>query len=365
MIIKMTKLQGILLMMSTIAPTAIVSVPSVVVQLSEQDAWVSIIIAMVAGGLFSLLIGSICRQNTQTTFLDWLRVRLGSKAGTAIGILLTYYYLISVVIEMREFVNFIGENVLSRTPVYFLLIITVAVVMYGVSQGIVNIARVNLIVLPLSLLVFIVTGILLLKNIHIENLLPLWEHPLRKVAQGSMTPTTWLLQVSILLLIAPFMSKPEEAGKVGMWGIVLTSIELGIIVVAAITIIGSRLISIMSYPTFYMIGIIQIGTFLERIDLLFISIWICMMYVKMSIVMFATFHCFIHTFRIRNEKPFLLCLGLFTILTTMYAWPKSVDLAYFSKTVLIPYAITFNVLIPLVIWLLLRFIKPNPMKAGK
>ncbi|WP_152395232.1 GerAB/ArcD/ProY family transporter [Paenibacillus guangzhouensis] len=362
---KITKLQGILLMMSTIAPTAILSVPSVVVQLSGQDAWASIIIAMLVGILFSLLIGSICRQNTQTTFVEWLRERLGSKVGTLIGILLTYYYLISVVIEMREFVNFIGENVLSRTPVYFLLIITVVVVMFGVSKGIVNIAQINVIVMPLSIVVFIVTGILLMKDIHVENLLPVWDHPLSKVVHGSITPFTWLLQISILLLIAPFMNKPEEAGKVGIWGIVLTCIELGIIVIAAITIIGTKLISIMSYPTFYMIGIIQIGSFLERIDLLFISIWICMMYVKMSIVMFATFHCFVETFRIRNQQPFLIGFGLFTIFTTLYAWPKSVDLAYFSKTSLIPYAVTFNILVPLVVWLLLRFIQPNPMKAGK
>jgi len=362
---KITTLQGILLMMSTIAPTAILSVPSVVVQLSEQDAWMSIILATVVGILYALLIGSICRQNTQTTFLEWLRVRLGKKAGMAIGMLLTYYYLISVIIEMREFVNFIAENVLSRTPVYFLIIVTVLVVMYGVSKGISNIAHINLIVIPVSIIVFIVTGILLMKNIHIQNLFPVWDHPMRKIAQGSMTPITWLLQVSILLLIAPFMSKPTEAGKVGIWGIVLTCVQLGVIVVAAITIIGSRLISIMTYPTFYMVGIIQIGSFLERIDILFISIWICMMYVKMSIVMFAAFHCFVDTFQIRREKPFLLGLGLFTMLTSMYAWPRATDLADFGKTSLIPYAVTFNVLIPLALWMLLRFIAPNTMKAGK
>ncbi|CAG7635229.1 endospore germination permease [Paenibacillus allorhizosphaerae] len=362
---KISAFQGILLIISTITPTAVLTVPNIVVRFSGQDAWISIMIAAIAGIGFAAFIGAICRQNRYETFPVWLKRRLGAKLGTVIGILLTYYYFVTLIVIVREFVNFLAENVLTRTPVYILIIMTVAVVLYAVGEGIEVIARINLIVVLLSLLILAGTVTLLVRDIHPRYLLPVWDHPAARIIQGSIVPASWFSEVAFLLLLAPFMNRPGEAGKAGVWGIALAVTELCMIVATVITVFGPRLVMHMSYPTFTLMGIIQITRFLERIDILFISIWICLMYLKMAIFMFGAFHCFVQTCRIRSEKPFLLALGLLTVMSSIYTWPRTSDLAHFTAYPLSPYLFAFNVLLPLVIWLCLCWRKPVSVRSDE
>ncbi len=361
---KITSFQAILLVMSTILPTAILTVPNHVVRFSKQDSWISIVIATIVGVAFASLIASICRRNPEQTFLGWLQGRLGRKMGKCIGILLTYYYFTVALIILREFINFLGENVLIRTPSYMLMIVTVGVALYAVGQGIEVIARINLVVVFAALLVFLITAILLAKDVHPRYLLPFWDQPLSVIVQGGMLPGSWLSEVAIVLLVAPFLNHPQEAGKVGITGVILVGAVLSVFVVAAVTMFGPNLIPHMSFPTFNMIGIIQVGRFLERIDILFISIWICLMYVKISIFMFGAFHCFVQTFRIRSEKPFLLALGLLAVLSSLYAWPKTPVFNYFITYALAPFLITFNVILPLFIWLCLCVTSTKTLEGG-
>ncbi|CAG7629830.1 Spore germination protein YndE [Paenibacillus solanacearum] len=362
---KISWFQGILLIMSTITPTAVLTVPSMVVHYSGQDAWISILVAVIAGVAFSLLIGAICRQNRNTVFLDWLKERLGAKLGTFIGILLTYYYFVTFLVIIREFVNFLAENVLTRTPVYILILLTITVVMYAVSMGIEVIARVNLIVMLLSLFILVGTVILLIKDIHPQYLLPVWDHSAARIMQGGIVPASWFSEVAVLLLLAPFMARPGDAGKAGIWGVALAGAELCIIVVVVVAAFGPRLVMYMSYPTFSLMGLIQITRYLERIDILFISIWICMMYLKMAIFMFGTFHCFVQTCRIRSGKPFLFALGLLAALSSLYTWPRTSDLAHFTSYPLSPYLLAFNVLLPLAIWFSLYWRKPVSVRSDE
>lgn len=361
---KISSFQGILLVMSTILPTAILTVPNQVVRFANQDSWISIVIATIIGVAFASLTGSICRQNPQQTFLGWLQSRLGRKLSTCFGILLTYYYFSTCLIILREFINFLTENVLTETPAYILMTITLVVVMYAVSQGIEVIARINLVVVFAAFFAFLITVVLLVKDVHPRFLLPFWDQPLSVIVQGSMLPVSWLSEAAIVLLVAPFLNHPEEAGKVGISGVLITGLGLGVIVAAAVAIFGPKLVSHMSFPTFNMIGIIQVARFFERADILFISIWICLMYAKISIFMFGAFHCFVQTFRIRCEKPFQLSLGLLAILSSLYAWPKTSNFNYFSAYALIPYLITFNVILPLFIWLCLCFTSTKQSAGG-
>jgi spore germination protein KB len=360
---KISSLQGIFLVMSTIVPTAILTVPNHAVRFSDQDSWISIVIAVLVGLALSFILGAICRQNPGLPFLGWLRKRLGPKTGTCIGILLTYYYFTTTLIILREFVNFLGENVLTKTPSSILMVITVGVVLYGVSHGIEVIARINLIIVFASLLVFLVTAFLLAKEAHPGFLLPIGEHSLSKIVQGGILPTSWISEAAVLLLVAPFLNDPGAARKVGISGVVGAGAELALFVVAAVSILGPKIVSHLSFPTFNMIGIIQVGRFLERVDIVFISIWICMVYIKLSIFMFGAFHCFVETFRIRSVKPLLFALGLLAVLSSLYTWPKATHLNYFNTYAVAPFLLSFNVILPLVVWLCLCFTKPKPSEA--
>ncbi|ULL14090.1 hypothetical protein DVH26_06310 [Paenibacillus sp. H1-7] len=351
MVQKITSIQCIMLIMSSITPTFILTVPSIVVESSGQDAWLSILLAIAAAVLIAWLIGAICSMNPGMLLIDWLDSRLGRLAGSLFGLILAFYYFTNETIIIRQFINFMSENVLTRTPAYAIITVALLVMLYSANHGIEVIARINMIISLITFLTILVTIILLLNKVQLPFLLPIGEHSIRSIIHGSIPPTAWLSEVAILLVLLPYLKHPEHASLIGIWSVIASGIELLLFVVAAIVIFGPELITILAYPTFNMVGILKLGNLMERIDVLFISLWISTMYIKMSIFMFCSWHCFVHSCRIKNTRPFLPAIGLLTALYTLWSWPKTTETNHFNRFSLSPDLLTFNVVIPLLIWL--------------
>jgi spore germination protein KB len=265
---------------------------------------------------------------------------------------------------MREFVNFMLANVLNATPAYALLMVTGGVIVYAVSQGVIVIARVNLIVVLVTFLIFLVVTPFLVKHIDYHLLLPFADNPVLRIVQGSLAPIGWFSEVAVLLLMLPYLNNPSQASRIALWGVAACGSLLLLTVVITLAIYGPNFTAKLSYPTFSLIGIIDISKFLERIDILIISLWICSMYVKMSVFLFCTFHCFVHTFRIQLKMPILLAIGLFSVVASYFYWPKSTDMDYFQAYTLIPLLLAFNVLLPLLIWLCTSLMANKTVKGS-
>ena len=70
-----------------------------------------------------------------------------------LGLLMLQFYLDTTATILREFVNFIKDNVLINTPITVLVILILFITIYMVRQGIEAIARVNsLVISALSVL---------------------------------------------------------------------------------------------------------------------------------------------------------------------------------------------------------------------
>ncbi|OXM85280.1 GerAB/ArcD/ProY family transporter [Paenibacillus rigui] len=359
MIQKISSTQGVLLIISTIVPTAVLSIPNSTVRFTDQDAWISILMATVVSMLLIFLICGANNYGRYATFFEWLEGSFGRYVRIVVGLLLTYYYFTVSCVILREFTNFIRENFLLYTPVYVVLAVGLTVTLYAVRQGIEVIARINTFIFALSAAIFVVYILLLTKQFHPSFLLPIGDHPFYRLAQGSAVPFSWLSEGAILLLLAPFLESPEKARMVGLIGIGASGLILTAFVIVTITVFGSRLIQMMVYPTFEVIGIIKVSSLLERLDILFITFWIGSMYVKISLFLFATFHSFVHTFRIRYDKPFLIILGLICALTTLYAWPKAAQLMEFNNYASVPLLVFFNVLLPVGLWISHKLSRPH------
>lgn len=356
--------QAILLLVNTIIPTAILTVPSIAIGSASQDSWISIIIATACGIIFALLIAAVSRQNPGMPFFSFVESRMGRTVSIIVGILLVQYYMITTAVASREFVNFLTEKAIPNTPIFFLIAVSLSIALYAVSQGIEVIARVSFIVFVISIIFLPITVGLLMNQMHLHFLLPVGTTPFTHILQGGSSVYSLLSEVSILLLLSPYLTKPSDVRKIGVWSVIIAGSELLIFAMMIILVFGPKLPMLMKYPTFTLIESVEYGRFVERIDSLFIAVWIATAYVKICIFFFGTMYCFVHTFRIHYEKPFLIVLGLFVLLTALYSWPSNSSLVDTLKYASTPLLLTFNVLLPLALWIGLRFTKRKKLTQG-
>lgn len=328
---KITSFQVSALIMFTIAPTGILLLPGAITALAKQNAWQSAALGTLIGIAIALLIGYICNQNPGMPLMNWLERRFGRWVCIAIGLFLARYYITVSVVSLNEFSKFISDEVLHRTPQWMTMTIIMLVVLYAVGQGIETIVRVNMITFLLSILLIAAGALLIMKNMHVKPLLPLWEGSFTPVLKGSLLPASWLSEVGVLLLLAPYLREKKSAIRTGIAGVALAGAAIGVTVAVSIATFGPNLVPLITYPGFFIVSVIELGSLLERLEIVFISIWLLTMYLKLSVLMFGASQCLLQTFRIRSERPFLLALGLFVVLTALSSWGNAAD--FYTYTV--------------------------------
>ncbi|MNN77052.1 Spore germination protein [compost metagenome] len=111
-----------------------------------------------------------------------------------------------------------------------------------------------------------------------------------------------------------------------------------------------------------MIEIIKLGTTLERLDMLFVSFWVCTIYIKMTLFLFGAFHCLTETFRIKSSKSVLLGLNLVIMMTAFVSFHD--ETVFDNQTQHItPYELlAINVGLPLLLVVALLIRKKAPRK---
>lgn len=360
---KLSTLQSTILVMNTITPTSIIVIPIIAVGSAGQNAWMTILLSWLFGLLCVPLYCAINRHNPGQPFLEFLEQRLGRFVSFVVGLLLAQYYYATLAAVIREFTNFLSDEVMLTTPLFVLGAVTILVGLYAALQGIEVIARAGVIVFAF-VMVFLVFGLSLESTLmDVHRLMPVGGTYWGKIVVGSLPASGWMSESAVLLLLLPFLKKPGEMGKIGFWGVTLSGLTLLATVLASLLILGPSLPAMLNYPTFAISELIEYGNFIERVDMAFICVWMAAIYMKVSIFFYFTLHCFTSTFRVRAKKPFGIGLALLTLLTSLYTWSSNVYLFEHQRYAMTPFLIVMNFLLPILLWIAIAATKGRKTKA--
>lgn len=356
--------QAAMLVVTTILPTAIVVLPEIIGTYAEQDSLLAIMMSTLIGFGIAALIGTIIRNNNGAPFLDWIGARSSPLLATLLGLLLLQFYLDTSAIILREFVNFVKDNVLLNTPISVLTTLILVITIYMVRQGIECIARVNSLILLLFLFFIPLYVFGLASDMNVHRLLPIFDHSLSTITLASLTPTSWMSEVAILLFLAPYLKSPQKARLMGYMGLLFVFLMMMFSMITTMMVFGPQYLKLTAYPGFSTVGIIQIGKFIENLDILFISYWVLAIYLKFSIFLFATVECFKQTFRVKSSRPFIGALGLVITLECLFTWTDPAKLNMYNKEGRFLVFILFNVLLPLAVLLLTGLRQAKSKRKG-
>ncbi|WP_139991004.1 GerAB/ArcD/ProY family transporter [Paenibacillus paridis] len=352
---RISNLQAIAIVVNAIVPSSILFIPSYVIQISKQDGWITVLLALAAGLLFAYAIGSVARHNNRASLMAWLESSFGRWVAFVIGLVLCAYYFITAATMIRQFANYMSEQIMMNTPLFMLVGIIVLVSVYMVSQGIEAMGRVHFIVLVLVLLFVAINIVLLWEQYDFKQFLPILEvAPVRHIPAGIM-PLGWFSEIATLLLLVPFLDKKDSVIRIAVWGTLLAGIMVTLITAVTIAVFGTKIIGALSYPAFAAIGTVEIGQFVERVDVLLLSAWTASMFAKVSVFLFGFFHVLSHTFKMKSHLSLYVAGSALVMATALYSWPSNIVVAEFSYTTLSLFFLISNYGICCILWCALLF----------
>lgn len=274
------------LQFSAIAPTILIFLPGQLLNMAGHDAPFAVALTL----LLSLLLDAALVWS----LVPWSPPRLfrevwgpsGGRLATALYAVLLSVGLVAI---WSEFLILMRTPVLPLTPPWAVGILAATVAGILVSTGPTGIARVNDLVIPTGLVVVSLLVVAVSLKIQPWNLLP-WRPNTGGITWHAVwLPTTFLGEIP---LGAAFLGRTRAEKDTWLrWALLGGAMAAGGSLLAAVVVslgvLGPQLARHLAYPFFEVVSEIRFGDFLTKNSLWLIAVGSLLLYVKLSIWVFA------------------------------------------------------------------------------
>lgn len=235
-----------------------------------RDAWIGELIACGIGVLIVLINMAIMKLNPGLTLVEWFPAQFGRWIGTPIAFLYPLMYIYAngrIITDIRDMVS---AAVLTNTPLLIISGMFAIITAYCAYGGILSVARLGELFLPIVLIMFCMEAILLYGSgvLRGTNLLPIMEDgwgPVWKVVYPAGI-TQSFGEVIVFAMYWPETKHPEKVMRTTLLATLLSGIMVACFDLLAILVFGD-LFSGFLYPLYTLLGVISVGEFIENLQM--------------------------------------------------------------------------------------------------
>lgn len=323
--------QSFSIIYQTVIGVGILFMPSTVAASTHRAGIFSILIT----GFFSWIILSIAtwalKRYPQMSIFEAGTQMFGSKKNPKVGkwifapifiaILLNWFGY--VVIEISAFVTVLKIEYFTRTPTYALVLLSLILAVYAAKQGAGTIARLNVLLLPVTLIPLVLFFVATLEDGKIINLVPTLPEDWGVFFSGTLKTLFSFAGFMIFFGYVRFYRRPDKSQKAHSWAVWSITIWYAITYLSCISVFGPDEIVNYTTPVLQLVTESHVDQFLlERLDPAFLPTWMIMVFTTAANALFAVSYAIKEFLGLKEEQRgtilFLLSLVIFglTMLST-------------------------------------------------
>lgn len=323
----------------------------------DQDVWWQSFPAALTSLVPVFILSRIWRRFPEQSLFAVSEQVLGKWLGGLINLLYLLFFALLLSLNIRMVGDFFISAFLPRTPIMIVTGVLILLAVWATRAGIEVIGRAAQVVFPLLVGSILLIILLWGREMKLEYLLPLklrLTGPLPHL-QDMINVSARMVEVVWLGLLAPSVNQPEGL----MRAVVKAHLWLGAVwVLMNITIIGvlGRTIDPYFFPFYDVVREIQVADFLERIDSLFLAVWLFGMFLRVSALLWSLSVGAAQWVRARDYRPLVLPLGGIALTYSILLAATFNDVQGALKPeVFTPFGLLFSTLFPLLLLLLAAF----------
>lgn len=284
-----TTTQAAIMIINYMLGAGILTLPRTTVEaVDTPDVWISIIISGVIIMIIGFIMVTLCRRFPGKTVFQFVPEITGKWIAMFISMAIILYFLIISAFEVRVLAEVTNLYLLERTPTWAIVMGFMWIGIYLISGGLNAIVRLFEIILPITIVIFVIAILLSSKVFEINNLRPVLGEGFMPVIKGLKPSLLAYTGYEIMLVIMAYMKSPEKGFKSVIWG---TAIPTMIYLVTVIMVVGSLSINGMktrTWPTLDLMRSFEIqGLIFERFESLLLVIWIMQIFSTFTVTLHA------------------------------------------------------------------------------
>lgn len=284
----------------------------------------------------------------------------GKIIGRIIAALYVFYFLLILALNLKDLAGFYTGFLMQETPLMVFIIVFTLICGYAVKKGADSIVRMSFLSVIFGTLTALTTFLFLIDKMDLSNFLPILELPADKFIQTTHIFTVIPFGETVaLLMLLPSMKKNKKITKYMISGAVIATFIFLFVVVRNTAVLGPSA-SMYAQTSFQSVRLINFGEFFSRIEVLIAMVLTVNLFIKISVLYYATVNSFSRLLRIQNSGPLILPLGSIAIVLAFLTFDSTVVHADWGSKYAALFTTPFTVILPLLTLLLSKLRKlPN------
>ena len=285
---QITSSQLTLLLLNALTGVGVLVVPARTARFAGSAGWMSSLLSGLCLMFVIWLMVRLCRRNPDLTVVEIASSLLGKPLGLLAACFLFLLWLANTSLTLRTFGEINRDYLLPRTPIEIVIMGTLLASCFLARKGIEPLARLCVLVYPVSITLGIGAALLSLFEADVSNLLPFWGKGVKSIVQGSLNTSFAFCGGGVIMMLLPFLNKPEQAMKAALKaGGAITCLNL-LVTVVCLTVFGPTITGNLLWPSMLVVRTIEMpGVFLERVDVFIYAVWLIQVFLLQSVMLYV------------------------------------------------------------------------------
>lgn len=330
------------------------TLPQQLVMHGGAAAWMIPLVSAAICGLVWAVCSPALTKRPGENLLTLAERHLGRIGAGIVVLVICLYLFAETASTFRLFTETVITTVLPRSPISFIAVPFLLMVLFYAYSGIEGLTRVS----HLFLLLFLV-GLVALLGLNAnwmdyDYMFPFWGHGPLHVASGGWLFSGAFLNVLMLAVFGSLLHNPRHAVGIGYWSTGATAAAYSLMVLSFVLIFPPEASMRAPFPLYQLGRLIYIGQFIQRLEAAFVFIWVALALIKVGFLVFFISYLIAWYSRMPIYRPVVFSVGtiLYALAFVPGSWPE-VNVWNASIVTKIGFAVVWG--IPLAVLTLARF----------
>lgn len=349
------KLESISIILMVMINKLILNIPYYIVNLTGNGSVVNIIYIGIIDFIFLLVILKLFQKFENSDIIDVSEYLGGKVLKNIMATISILLFLLVSFITLLDFSNVLHKIYFSQFPIIYILGFFIIGVAIANFIGLKSISRITSFIIPFAIFSILITFIAVFKDLKITSFTPILGESYQKTFIIGLSNTFSMYIMVYYYFLKPFLKNPNDFKKISIISYVISIALLLLTVISMLTIFTSNSSNAPINSLFLLARQVELGTFLQRVDAVFILLWILSIFSYLSFVVFIINRIIKKVSNISNEK--MLTFSTCSILFGLALIPFNIAQLNFIEDIIYRYVILIFMLGIGIVLLILANIK--------
>ncbi|MBF8984065.1 endospore germination permease [Lutibacter sp. B2] len=323
---------------------------------AKKDLWLADILAIIMAvpvlGIYARLHYIFPNKD----LFDMLVLCFGKFIGKGIGILYVWFTLHLSSLILMNIGDFITISALSETPKEVVKLFTSILAIWIVKEGIEVMSRWSDFFLPFMVVGIVLTILLLMTKIELNNIKPLLYEGMSPVFKGAFEAFSFPFAETVVFTMAFCKFRRKNSPyKIYLLGLFVGGILILSISTIDILVLGVNNASSLYFPSYSTVSKIDIGDFVQRLEIIAAVMFMLGAFLKFSICLMATTKGITKVLGYKGYRFMVIPIALIILSLASIVHDNIMDLIEWDQSIWPYYAFLFQVVFPMLIFIVAEF----------